>query len=60
MSNPQPHRIGSPKVRVQGTGTVINPGDPGYDEALARINARKAQEATAPRDLDDTREELVN
>jgi hypothetical protein len=56
MQSPSPHRVGSPKVRVQATGTVLNPGDPGYEEALARINARKAAQPPPHQDQAQAKE----
>lgn len=34
-----------PEVRISGTVHVINPGDPGYEEAKARLE-RRQQETT--------------
>jgi hypothetical protein len=35
-----------PVAKLRLTGSVLNPGDPGYEEALARVRAaREAREA---------------
>lgn len=39
-------KASAPKVKVTAIGTVLNPGDPGYDVALAKLKARQEQQAT--------------
>ena len=53
MSNP---KASAPKVRVAATGVVLNPGDPGYDVALARLRARQEEEREAAFRLEQKKE----
>lgn len=47
----------APKVRVVAVGTVLNPGDPGYDDALARIKAQR-EAAGRPTDQSTKKKEI--
>jgi hypothetical protein len=39
-----PNKAKTPAPKFIGVGHVLLPGQPGYDEALARIKARKAEQ----------------